>query len=216
MGKRQRKKIRETETAKPPRRKLGSSGPFMVCAVCNEPVNPFTEISNPDAPDTEWSETIVRYLHNLEYSDTRGNIVLTGKDYGHDAVPVASNPIDASITCDFCYAPGPRWVFVPRRPILIYESAMNIERDFSSPWACCDNCLSAVKSRSITRMLDRATASEYSGVLNGLSPDERRTFRASVRELYALYLKSDPAGPYEVKIQSPHKPVGKRGSLRGM
>lgn len=216
MGKRYRRKMRETQTVKPPRRRLGSGGPFMVCAICNEPVNPYTEVSNPDDPDTEWNETIVRYLHNLEYCDNSGRIIMTGRDYGHDAEPIASNPIDANITCDFCYAPSPKWVFVPRRPILINDSVLKAERDFSSPWACCDRCLSSVKSRNISRMLDRATASEYSGILKGLSPDERRIFRAGIRELYARYLKSDPAGPYEVKIQSPHKPVGKRGSLRGI
>jgi hypothetical protein len=212
MGKRQRRKAREadTEPATPERPRLGAPGPYMVCGLCGEPANQVTFINHDTGEETE-----IGYTHALEIVDNHGNIIKSGKNYGHEALPVEGNPVDADGGCDFCYAPDPRWVFVPRKPIVVHDPSDGTEADYSSPWSCCDGCLPAVKSKNLTRMVDRAIASSHSAVLSDLTTAERERYRVAVGKLYAAYLKSIPAGPYELKIPGPRKPVGKRGSLRG-
>ena len=188
---------------------LGAPGPFMVCRECQEPLHLFSLVSLTDKNDTQK----ITYVHCQEHIDANGNVLSLAGKYDHEAVPVEGNPIDAATTCDFCQAPSPRWVFVPRRSIRLpdpFDSSRVL--DFSSPWTCCDGCLPAVRHKRLGAMIDRVMASQYSSVL----PEYRRDARARVRELHKAYLKSDPAGPYEQKIQPPHRPYGKRGSRRGM
>ena len=87
--------------------------------------------------------------------------------------------------------------------------------DYSSPWSCCTGCLPAVRARDMTRMLNRALNSR-NGIASRLSTQERALFRAGLRELYSLYLRSAPAGPYELRIRPTPRPLGKRGSARGV
>ena len=207
MGKRERKRRRENEMPESAGdRSLGAPGPFMVCRECREPLTVYTKNG----------ERII-YIHPGEYLDAE-DIVRSFDDsrYDHEAVPVESNPIDADTTCDFCHAPRPRWVFVPRRQVRIPDlNAPARDLDYSSPWSCCDGCMPAVKSRNMTRILNRAMRSRYS-MMNGLTVAERQPFRSALRVLYSEYLKSDPAGPYEQKIRPEPKPFGKRGGRKGM
>jgi hypothetical protein len=212
MGKRQRRKTREANPGRPAgKQKLGATGPYMVCGICNEPLATYSRVN----PADEWQEQIITYVHSLEYTDTNGRVITSGKDYDHIAVPVEGTPVNADITCDFCHAPDPRFAFVPRRAIRMINPVGGPELDYSSPWASCDGCLQAVKNRNMTRIINRVFASPYS-ILREMSPDERPFYRAALRNFYAEYLKSDPAGPYEVKIRPAHVPFGKPGSRRGM
>jgi len=207
MGKRQRKRRRDGEITEPSdTRSLGAPGPFMVCRECKEPLTLYTVNG----------ERII-YIHPGEYLDA-GNAVHSFDDnrYDHEAIPVEGNPIDADTTCDFCHAPAPRWVFVPRRQVRLSDiNAPDRDLDYSSPWACCNGCLPAVKSRNMTLILNRAMNSRYS-MMAGLPPAERQPFRAALRKLYSAYLDSSPAGPYEQRIRPESKPFGKRGGRKGM
>lgn len=184
---------------------LGAPGPFMVCRECKEPLTVYTKNG----------ERII-YIHPGEYMDAASTVRSFDSRYDHEAVPVEGNPIDADTTCDFCHYPNPRWVFVPRRPVRMPDiNAPGRELDYSSPWACCDECLSAVKSRNMTRILNRAIHSRYS-MMAGLTDAERRPYRTALRLLYSAYLSSSPAGPYEQRIRPESKPFGKRGGRKGM
>ncbi len=214
MGKRQRRRNRqETQRAQPPRRRrLAVPGPFMICRECRAPLSLY---SSADPDDESRDDQKNRYLHPLEFGDAAGHITTAEADrYGHDAAPVEGTPREASLTCDFCNTPSPRWVFVPRRPIQL-SGHDGAEHDYSSPWSCCTGCLQAVRTRNIARMLDRAMNSPHSTAAT-LTKHDRPIFRAAIRELYAAYLASAPSGPYELRIRPEHRPAGKRRSLRGI
>lgn len=216
MGKRQRRRERAAAgTAREGasgRRQLGASGPFMVCRECNEPLTPYSRVL------ADGTEERALYIHPREYLTASEEVAPLQGGYDHEAVPVEGSPATAETTCDFCSEPAPRWVFVPRRPVRVRDvmAAPGANRwlDYSSPWSCCDGCRPAVRSRDIGRMLDRAMSSPHS-ITAAMPAEERRFYRRFLRGLYARYLKSDPAGPYEVKIRDNPKPLGKRGSLRG-
>jgi hypothetical protein len=214
MGKRQRRRVKKPAGDKPrPKQRLGQAGPYMVCHVCGEALNLYSLVN----PDNEWEEEPLAYVHSYEYVDAQGKVLSVDeyKRYDHEAVPVPGSPIDANTICDFCHGPSPRWVFVPRRPIRFYDPETEQLRDYSSPWTCCAGCLQAVKHRDLTKILDRVMASP-DGLIATLPESARPAFRAATRLLYDGYLKSDPAGPYELKIRPNHKPAGKRTSRRGM
>jgi hypothetical protein len=203
MGKRQRKRNRgTTESAPRPKRRLGQTGPFMVCRECDEVLNLYSVVD----PENEWEEERIVYLHPLEYVVARDGVLAVVGDarYDHEAVPVPASPVDVDTICDFCHRPSPRWVFVPRRPIRMSDPETGGHRDYSSAWNCCAGCLQAVKSRNMTKMLDRAMTSPY-GHASQVPELTRSVVRASIRFLYDRYLKSDPAGPYELKIRAERK-----------
>lgn len=215
MGKRQRRRRRDRDAgaAEPPRRmRLGAPGPYMVCRECGEPVNLLSEVDPAD--EYAGAEERLLYLHSRESVDAAGGEILGG--YDHEAVPVEGDPVSAGTVCDFCYGPGPKWAFVPRRAVRVPDPVLGGEHDYSSPWECCDRCLQTVRSRSMTRMLDRTMSSPYNTALEEFpGADDQRLLRATVRAIYAEYLRSDPAGPYERMIRDEPPSLGKRGSLRG-
>jgi hypothetical protein len=219
MGKRGRKRARESGEApkqKGPQR-LGQIGAFMVCRECKEPLTLFSLVDEED----EFDEVKVIYVHPLEHIDTtaREVIELPGFVYDHEAVPVEGDPLEASTVCDFCYAPESRYAFIPRKVIRVPDPTNpGIYLDYSSPWNCCDGCLSAVRKKDIGKMLDRAVNSEYSesASLASVDPTIRQVLRAQIRSLYVRYLESNPDGPYEVKIQPKPRAQGKPSSRRGM
>lgn len=53
-------------------------------------------------------------------------------------------------------------------------------------------------------------------ILALIAPHTPQGYRAIIRPLYDAFLKSSPAGPYEVKIPPEHKAFGEAGSRRGM
>lgn len=184
---------------------LGAPGPYMVCRECKDPLSIFTANG----------ERVI-YIHSGEYLDADDIVRSLNREYDHEAVPVEGDPISAETTCDFCHAPSPKWVFVPRRPIRMPDPTVPGRLlDYSSPWSCCDGCMSVVKKRDITRMLNRAENSRFS-ILGQLTPIERKPFRSALRGLYSEYLRSDPAGPFERKIRPQPRPLGKRGGRKGI
>lgn len=214
MGKRQRKQEKAANAGSRPRLddELGAPGPFMVCRECREPLALYSVTSPGGATEK------VAYLHSLEYVDSDQIVRAAGPGagYDHEAVPVEATPLDAKTVCDFCYGPEPRHVFVPRRPVRMDNPLVpGHVLDYSSPWHCCARCLPAVKSKNITRMLNAALYSRY-GQAAGLTAGQRAAVRPGLRELYSRYLQSAPAGPYEVRIRPAPRPLGRRGSARGM
>ncbi|MFF4298010.1 hypothetical protein ACFY0N_30690 [Streptomyces vinaceus] len=194
---------------KPPR--LGQVGPYMVCRECQEPLNLYSLVKS----DDEWQEEKVIYLHPLEtLSEDREVISLSGVERDHEPVPVEGNPLDAETPCDFCHYPNPKYVFVPRKQIRITDPLSGVIHDYSSPWACCDGCLSAVRNKRLGKMLDRVMNSRH-GAAARLPCEERIHIRRMVREIYIQYIDSLPVGPYELRIKN-EKPQGKPGSRKGM
>lgn len=215
MGRRQRRRLKAAGATKIQRKELEPSGPYVVCAVCREPL-----------VEHEWVYTYmgeflgkehVTYAHALEHIEDGQIRTSRGiQPYDHKPEPVESELTDAAGVCDFCHAPEPRWTFVPRTPILLPDpSDKKTEMDYSSPWGCCDGCLRAVKNRDLTRMLNRAMSSPHSPAILNASAWQLPALRAWIRRMYVLFIKSSPAGPYEIVQRHPVK-VGKRSSRRGM
>ncbi|WP_406379022.1 hypothetical protein [Streptomyces sp. NBC_00197] len=214
MGKRGRRKAREAGEQKPKvKSRLGQTGPYMVCRECKNPLTLYSLVDR----ENEFDEEKIVYIHSLEYISPWGEVLVNDEDdYGHEAVPVEGDPVSAETTCDFCHSPDSRWVFVPRKTIRMADPLNpGVALDYSSPWNCCDGCKQAVKSKSVTRMLDLAMTSEYSA--NSTRPEEVKSLlRMQLREMYTKYLSSNPAGPYELKIPPKPKPAGSPGSRKGM
>lgn len=186
---------------------LGHPGPFMVCRECRKPVNAFSLID-----PASGEERLERWLHSGELIKDGELVVIPGFSYDHEAVPVEGDPLTAETVCDFCAAPRPRYVFVPRKPIEIRMGEG--EHGYGSPWACCEGCRTLVRKRQMPKLIDRAMASPYSKI-HGLPAEAKKAYRAHIRELYARFFKSAPAGPYEVRIAPNHSAFGRRGSARG-
>lgn len=178
---------------------LGAPGPYMVCAVCNTPLDRFSLV-NDDL--TEEDPDSVRYTHGAALADE-----------DHPPVPVAGTPIDAALVCDFCHAPRPKYVFVPRRPIRVPAPDGTV-RDYSSPWSACDDCVGPARKKDMTKLLNRAVNSPH-GSLHDKPRHIRRALRPGLRQLYSAFFRSAPAGPYETKIKG-ESHTGKRGGRRGM
>ena len=213
MGKRQRRRDNAGSGSEPlTDGDLGAPGPFMVCRECREPLSLYS-ITDPGGGPVKK----VAYLHSLQYVDSQQVIRAAGPaGYDHETVPVPASPLEANTVCDFCYGPGPRHVFVPRRPVRMENPLVPGQvLDYSSPWHCCARCLPAVKRKDITRMLNAALNSRC-GPAAALPAELRAQVRAGLRELYSRYLQSAPSGPYEVRIRPAPRPLGRRGSARGM
>lgn len=213
MGKRGRRKAREAgdQPQKRGKVRLGQVGPFMVCRECKEPLTLFSLVDR----NNEFDEEKIAYIHSLEHIDTWGVIHQTVPGtYDHEAVPVEGDPLAADTVCDFCYSPNPKFAFIPRRTIRVPDPSGFVKQlDYSSPWNTCGACLAAVKAKNMTKMLDRAMTSPSNRHLDQFV---RQIVRRQLRDLYNKYIDSNPAGPYEVKIQPKPKPQGTPGSRRGM
>ena len=173
---------------------LGDPGPYMVCEVCNRPLDRIGVL------DTETDERIPGpYVHLA--------------DVDHEPVPVLGTPLTADLRCDFCHTPNPAFVFVPRRAIRI--TTHGAVQDYSSPWQCCAECRPLIRRDRMSRLIDRATAA-YFALSATSTPLPRKMIRKHYRELYNKFFNSSPAGPYELRIPAAPKPFGKRGGRRGM
>lgn len=154
------------------RHDLGHPGPYLVCAVCNRPLDRWT--------DDEGRS----YALHLDEAD-------------HDPEPKIGTPLEADQVCDFCHAPKPEWVFVPRKQIRIER--FDVVHDYSSPWSACGECAHVITNRDLSKLVTRAVQSPH-----GMAHDKPRMFkqlvRRDLRELYGKFWDSDPAGPFEVRM----------------
>lgn len=182
------------------REQLGAPGPYMICAVCNTPLDRYSLVE-PDNPSDEDSDSIC-YTHGWAVTDE-----------DHPPVPTPGTPIEADTLCDFCHAPDPRYAFVPRKAIRVRTPDGGIH-DYSSPWSSCGTCLQPAKKRDMTALLDRAMNSPH-GSAHQAPLAHRRVVRSMLRQLYSALFRSAPAGPYEAKLRD-ENPLGKRRGRRGM
>lgn len=213
MGKRGRRKAREAGEMpeKKGKVRLGQSGPLMVCRECKEPLTLYSLVNR----ENEFDEEKIVYIHSLEHVSSEGAVhqIVPGA-YDHEAVPVEGDPLSADTACDFCYSPETKYAFIPRKPIRMPDpSGTGMGLDYSSPWNTCGDCLTAVKTKNMSKMLDRAMTSPSN---RDHPPVIKQVVRKQLKDLYSKYIASNPAGPYEVKIAPKPKPTGKPSSRRGM
>ncbi len=118
---------------------------------------------------------------------------------GHQVVPILLPADQVTRMCDFCMAPGPRWIFPLKEPATTSKwhpgLGYNVTAvDTDAWWAACDTCAELINARQIGKLRNRALEVGVKTMGRVLSSWEKQ----SVIEQLAAFWTATPGSPVEL------------------
>ncbi|GAA2725726.1 hypothetical protein [Actinocorallia aurantiaca] len=119
-----------------------------------------------------------------------------GSGWDHDPLPALADPEDHDGKhCDCCGIAAPRpegfvntWTVDPDRPVRVRIGDRTF--DYSSPWSVCAACSAAIADDDLRLLLMRN--SEYGGLPESCTPEQREAGLSLARELLLAFLAARP------------------------